>query len=224
VSISLWFYPVATNVTYDAVFLRDTGGTPYLGIYLNATGASAKVGATDNEITAETTTTYSAGTWNHAAGTFTDVTTRSAYLNGGGKATNVTPSGGVSSIQEVLIGGYFADPTLFGPMNGRLAEVGIWNVVLTDDEVLALSEGVSPLRVRSQNLVSYWPLYGNGSPEPNYSQNSTNRSLTLNNAPTQVDHPPVMSLFAGRSSNINFVSTTAPALDIILRSHYVYVE
>ena len=96
-------------------------------------------------------------------------------------------------------------------MNGRLAEIAIWNAALTDDEVLSLSKGVSPLRVDPQNLVAYWPLYGNGSPEPNYVRNSTDLALTLINAPPQIDHAPVMAPVV-RRAHLCYVPAAAGAV------------
>lgn len=61
---------------------------------------------------------------------------------------------------------------------GRLAEVGIWNVQLTTAETKALNAGVSPAYIRRANLVAYWPLYGAGSVEPDFSGNSANGVLT----------------------------------------------
>ena len=198
-TISCWFYPAATNDTYDAMFIKNAGDDNYFGIYLNPTGASAVVGAVGAfggaEAIATTSTTFSASTWNHAAAVFTSASSRAAFLNGGGKGTDGT-TGTPSGLLEINIGGYEAGP-LFGPMNGRLAEIAIWNAALTDDEVLSLSKGVSPLRVHPQNLVAYWPLYGNGSPEPNYVRNSTDLALTLINAPPQIDHAPVMAPWSG---------------------------
>jgi len=50
-------------------------------------------------------------------------------------------------------------------MDGPLAEVGIWDVILTADEMAALGDGYSPLLVRPTSLVFCAPLFGNYSPE-----------------------------------------------------------
>jgi len=39
-----------------------------------------------------------------------------------------------------------------------LAEAGLWDAALTDAEVAILGVGYSPLFVRPQSLVAYWPL------------------------------------------------------------------
>jgi len=51
-------------------------------------------------------------------------------------------------------------------LDGRLAEIGIWNVLLEDEEFLALSRGIPPLYVRSTALQCYLPLDGNFANEP----------------------------------------------------------
>ena len=54
------------------------------------------------------------------------------------------------------------------PMDGRLAEVAVWNVLLNDSEIASLARGLNPRHVRPSALVGYWPLFGS-SPEPDYS-------------------------------------------------------
>jgi len=73
------------------------------------------------------------------------------------------------------------DETVIGVMKGLgnttfwaaaalIAEVGIWNVALTGAEILQLSLGYSPLFVRPESLVAYYPLIrGDASgDEPDY--------------------------------------------------------
>jgi hypothetical protein len=50
--------------------------------------------------------------------------------------------------------------------DGVIAEVGVWNAILTADEMASLGKRFSPLLVRPQDLVLYAPLLGNNSPEP----------------------------------------------------------
>lgn len=218
-TVAGWFYPTSATANYDLIFIRDAAGGAgqnYFGIYLSP-ASDSKVGAAVSAAAAEniasTTTTYSANTWNHAAASFTSATLRTAYLNGGGKATNTT-NRTPTTIASITVGGFFTS-SLFSAMNGRIAEVCVYDVVLTDDEIFSLSRGVSPLRVRPQNLRCYWPLYGNGSPEPNYSRNTTDYSLTLQAAPTQIDHPPVQRPF-GRvtASSIRAALVAAKAMPV----------
>ena len=104
----------------------------------------------------DSTTTFAIGGWHHLCGVFASASSRSAYLDGGAKATitdTITPSG----IDRTSIG-RIGDSTPAGYFEGKIAEVGIWNAALTDAEVASLALGVSPLLVRPQSLVFYAPL------------------------------------------------------------------
>jgi hypothetical protein len=50
---------------------------------------------------------------------------------------------------------------------GKVAEVGIWNVILANEEVVALAKGFSPLMIRPASLRGYWPMDGLGTVERN---------------------------------------------------------
>jgi hypothetical protein len=119
------------------------GGSP---LSISSVGASTA--------TANTTTAIVRNTWQHAAAVCTSTTSRSIYLNGGGKATNttsVTPAG----INNIMTGGRWSGGTRAFFFNGRIAEVAIWNAALTDDEVLSLSKGFAPYLIRPMNLRFY---------------------------------------------------------------------
>lgn len=77
--------------------------------------------------------------------------------------TVVTPG----SSDESRIGCSMNEPPASSDLqfDGLLAHVAVWTVRLDDRELIALSTGVSPLLVRPQSLVLYWPLWGRHSPE-----------------------------------------------------------
>ena len=112
---------------------------------------SSLVGAT--AATATTTIGYTANTWHHAAAVCASITGRSIFLNGGGKDTNTTSSN-PAGINNILQGGRWSTSRGFF-FNGRMAEAAIWNVALTDDEVLSLSKGFAPYLIRPSNLKFY---------------------------------------------------------------------
>ena len=106
---------------------------------------------------------YTANQWDHAAGVFASTTSCVAYLNGvaaTADTTAVTPVG----INQVGLGVLFRN-TDADYLSGRLAEAAIWNAALDAAEVAALAKGISPLLIRPQSLIAYWPLLGNDSPE-----------------------------------------------------------
>jgi len=70
---------------------------------------------------------------------------------------------------------------------GSMAEFATYDVVLTAADITALSKKASPLLVRPDNLIRYWPMYGPDRIEPKFGP----AALTKVDAPTQDDHPGV---------------------------------
>jgi len=98
-----------------------------------------------------------ADTWQHVAAT--DNGTNIQIYHNGSAGTQDT-SRAPDSIDAVSIGGQKAASESRWH-SGGIAEAAIWNVALTTDEIAVLAEGVSPLLVRPESLVAYWPLLGN---------------------------------------------------------------
>jgi hypothetical protein len=68
-------------------------------------------------------------------------------------------------------------------MDGKIAEVGIWNAALTAAEVASLAKGMTCDKVRPQSLVFYAPLVRE------LIDQKAARAITNNNAATVADHP-----------------------------------
>lgn len=66
---------------------------------------------------------------------------------------------------------------------GLIAEVGIWSVVLSDDEIASLANGVAPIKVRPQSLVFYSPMIRN------VQDVRGGLALTQTGSPTIAAHP-----------------------------------
>lgn len=106
---------------------------------------------------ASSDTGYTVGQWHHACGVFASATNRKAFLDGdpgNQNATNRTPAG----LDRTSIGSYDRDTSPLWFVSGLVAEAAIWAVALTDAEVAILAKGYSPLFIRPQSLVAYWPL------------------------------------------------------------------
>jgi len=78
-----------------------------------------------------------------------------------------------------------------GDMDGDLGELGIWNDILTDEEITALSNGVSPNQIRRNTLKSYHPFYGLATPEPNLANDGVTDVNGIVTGATKTDHAPV---------------------------------
>jgi hypothetical protein len=99
--------------------------------------------------------TASTNTWFHVAAV--EANTHKVVFNGTTSQTLTgarTPSG----INGLAIGGDSANGNASNFMTGQIAEVGIWNVALTDNEIASLADGMTCDKVRPQSLVFIAPL------------------------------------------------------------------
>lgn len=130
-----------------------------------------------------TSTGFSANTWHHACGVWASTTSRFAYLDAGGVVETTAPKA-PSGPDLMGIGATLDASPNFG--EAIIAEVGLWDVALTAADVAMLAKGVSPLLVRPDALVAYWPLLRNSDP-------SVDRvggySMAWTGGPTEAEHP-----------------------------------
>ncbi len=99
----------------------------------------------------------------YVVGGYTDIAndTIRCYIDGSPQTeANVTFGNAVFNTgtpgSNNAIGANLTGPSQY--IDGTIAELGIWDVKLTDAEFLILANHYSPLFVRPQNLVSYWRL------------------------------------------------------------------
>lgn len=195
-TFSAWVYPVST------------AGMQFLGVYkavdasgrclsLTLSSALRPVGEVRQDSGAAVQTAsspvLSLNTWNHVAvvfsGTSGSSTLIACYTNGTDKQTTATTFTTPTGLDRTTMGCLRrTSPTSFA--NGRLAEPAIWNVALNDAEVLALSKGVSPLKIQPAALVSYPPLWGLHSPEIDLVKSGATWTLS-GTPPAQANHAPV---------------------------------
>ncbi len=102
-------------------------------------------------------------TFTHVLGVFAADNDRRIYRDGVQEDTS-SSTVDVINLDRTSIG-HTGDSTPAIPMSGRIAEAAMWNVALTTPQIVQLANGVSPLLVAPENLVSYWPLIGRHSPE-----------------------------------------------------------
>ncbi len=137
----------ADAVAYHRLYLRDPSDLNVWAYSRNPTHGGRF---------AVTSTQWSTATWHHACAVFTATNNRAVFLDGGGKGTNAVQCD-FDAVDQTGIGAN-VDSSVGDKMSGSIAEVAVWNVALTDAEVAILAAGYSPLFVRPQNLVAYWPL------------------------------------------------------------------
>ena len=125
-------------------------------------------------------------TYQHYAGVWSGAASRAIFLDGINKvtdATSETPAGidttAIARLSTLTPGSFWS---------GRVAEAAIWNVALTDAEITQLALGVSPLLIRPDNLVAYWPIFTDGTDVVG------TFNATAFNGPTIADHVTILEV------------------------------
>ena len=108
---------------------------------------------------AQGTTVMPVGQWFHIAGTY-DGSDARVYLDGAEDAST-SKSGNLSSNSApVRIGAGSGGAGTEQPFDGDIGHCAIWDAPLSAGEIKSLAAGVSPLKIRRGNLLSYSPLNG----------------------------------------------------------------
>lgn len=176
-SISAWVYHDSLT-TDDTILTKTTPNTLDEGFLLFRDDVAAISGRTDTyvnyveESDGATTCRLEGATnaspsenWTHVVGTYTEgsSTGMRLYVNGVEDANSPASSAsctGLVNAGNLLIGDTNA-PTNLKPFDGKITEVAMWNVVLTQAQVsqLALSRVKRmPLQISPSNLIFYSPL------------------------------------------------------------------
>lgn len=133
------------------------------------------------------TTAYTADVWNFvaAAGIYTN--TPHICVNGTiTSSASFNNSSFPSGVDEFAIGARIAASGSYDLYaTGLIAEVAIWNGLLGDDRLTALSKGVPAYKVAPGYLVFYAPLIREAI-------DLKSVALTSGGSPTVGDHPPIL--------------------------------
>jgi len=181
-TLSVW-YKTTTSGTYMQFFgrrhsvweLQFHGPLNRPGLYINSQENTANAGVLPTN-----------GTWHHVLVTYDDAANEiKIYLDGSQMGTTLTPTASIpSSTNPLNIGRRSVDATEY--WNGDLAEVAIFNRVVSSVEINALAAGLSPSCFAG--LQAYWPILGDQSPEPDLSGNGNNATVF---GATQSTHPSI---------------------------------
>jgi len=108
----------------------------------------------------DSTTNPSTGVWHSGIGTRNgdDI---ELFLDGVSEATGTSPGTmGTITSDDYKVGALDSGGGVNAFMDGDIADVAVWDVILTLDEIKAYNRGVSPTLIRPDNLISYIPLWG----------------------------------------------------------------
>ena len=196
ISMACWYNSDDATLQQVLMLVSDTAADDdYFAMTLMGDVAGDYIRARTKRSTttgAITTAGYSVSTWEHACAVFASSTSRAIYINGGDKGTDATSKIPISLDTTAI--GVAKQSSIAAYMSGLIAEAAIWNIALTDAEVLLLSGGYSPLFIHPQNLVAYWPLIresvGDGTGDGLDIVGGNN--LTATNTPVNGDHPRII--------------------------------
>lgn len=154
-SMCAWFYCTSIAAARGICHLNNSGSaTNRAGIQVFTSGVLRMACADSANTSTDTVNTVTTNAWQFGAATFTSATSRKVILNGdtanaGGGAgqTARTPA----SLDRFSVGANDASTT--GTFFiGQIFCVGLWNVALADEEVVAMSKGYPFGRVRPHAL------------------------------------------------------------------------
>jgi hypothetical protein len=168
-TIAAWFYPTRNTARTVLVSVSDTNRgaavEPFYALVEDGTKTGDPICATKfanvGQGEATSTSGFTTNTWHHGCAVFTSDTSRTIFLNGGSSSTNTTNIADDSFALDKTAIGCLGRATNAAFFQGRVAEVGIWNVALTAEEVASLADGMTCDKVRPQSLVFYAPLVRN---------------------------------------------------------------
>lgn len=190
-TLACWFRTDDVTLRNTLIFIGDKDITwKYHALRMDGDRTNDPIamvtsGATTSK-QALTSTGASANTWHHACGIVAADDDRRAFIDGGSKGTETTDCGAVANVNRTSIGRMGdSSPTYY--LSGQIAEAAIWNAALLDAEVAILAHGFSPLFVRPQSLVAYWPLIRTEDQD-----RVGGHHVTPYNSPTVTAHPPVL--------------------------------
>jgi hypothetical protein len=118
----------------------------------------------------------------HGCAVFQSRSNRLAYMNGIAGAQDFTDVGIQNTANTITVGAGWAT-TIGIYLAGDVAEVGVWNVALTAQEISSLSKGFACNLIRPQSLVFYAPLVRD------LIDFAGGRVITNNNTATVSNHP-----------------------------------
>ena len=186
-SVAMWVYLKSlATVCWPWSQSNNSNTGEFIQIFDEGSGqGTVRARSTDN-ITpqnAVATAKLPVGQWAHVCAIFESDTSRSIGLNGAIDTNTGTCAVTGSNTSEIgrwgAIGAY---------SNMLVAFPAVYSVALTAPEVLSLSKGVSPLRIRPQGLREFWPGQPNAAGTADIGLRGVSNAVYVN-APPFADNP-----------------------------------
>lgn len=191
-TISAWFKPNGDTASRESIAGVFDGSSDTSYIVMAARTGRGGVLARNGLEDADTVNTFTVGEWSHMICFVRSNTDREVMLNGDSGNTGTNTNSSSNTGLDVTAIGMSRDNSPSHAFDGLIGEVGFWNAALTIEQGIRLSKGISSLRIQAGNLVGYYSLYGNASPEVDFSGSVVNLTVT---GAVQADHAPVQPPF-----------------------------
>lgn len=196
-TVSAWVNPDTAN-SLDFVVSKgvDTTNVQY-NLYGNSGTLATELGDATGHDDASFAAAYVTGSWQHLAvrKNGTGAVAIALFRNGSLLVSGVS-NRSIQNTANALFIGQRSDNNAITAMDGLVAEVAIYNAALSDPQIASLAAGANPTTVQAANLKGYWPLYGDVSPEPDYS-GSGNVATIVGTVPKGATHPAVAAIGSG---------------------------
>jgi len=163
-TVSIWVKP-ETGMATDTGIWNTTTSTSLNNIYnidCNSVGGTAVSFGCASRTTAWaqaiSTETHAFDTWHHVCARYISSTMRNITVDGTDYAENTTSNSPAAGRSQFNIG-VLRRNTLVEYFKGRLAHLVVYNGALDDNEIVMLSQGISPLSINIP-LLFYSPTLG----------------------------------------------------------------
>lgn len=169
ISIGFWWQGTSHgNFTYILSKLLLAGDHPSYGFGFNSSGELRFLigwGINPSEVTvtsgvAGSLSVYD-GNWHYVTGVY-DGSTIKCYVDGVLLDSQVETRAIAYSTDALFVGSF--DGSILGAA-GSIAELSVWSVALTTNDMSSLTNGFSSLLVRPDKISAYWPFIGWSTPE-----------------------------------------------------------
>jgi hypothetical protein len=181
-TLATWICKRSTNGEGRVIAKWTAGSWQYLlAITGSKTMLALYIGGGTYVVTGSTT--LQQDIWYHIAGTYDGSVIR-VHVDGVQDGFK-NQSGNLGALNPALRIGIGSGTE--SPFDGCIGHPAIWDVGLSANEIASLAAGISPLQIRRDNLVAYWPLNGQ-SPELDV---VGRLDMTLFNSPTVAEEPPI---------------------------------
>jgi hypothetical protein len=124
--------------------------------------------------------------WAGLVGKFTSATRRDIYIQALANTGSDTTSKVLANVMQFIRAG--EGFTAAQDLTGKLAEMAIWDVALSDADITSYLGGTSASIIDAANLIGYWPLSASNATQANEGVDAGG-DLTVTGAVFDADHP-----------------------------------